>query len=91
MQRTWDSIIEETITMAPRKILDFKREIDMMIAESSTTGVVVTDFGGMTIKTDMMVRSTKEDETGTMKNKILVKIAKSECDTMIIATQTLIS
>ena len=92
MQRMWDSITEETITMAQEKIQDFKKEeIDMMIAESITTGVIVRDFDGTTTKMDMKVKAIKEDETGTMNNKISVKIAKSGCGTMIIATQTLIS
>ena len=92
MQRMWDSITEETITMVQEKIHDFKKEeIDMMTEESITTGVIVRDFDGMTTKMDMKVKANKEDETGIMNSKILVKIAKSGCDTTIIATQTLIS
>ena len=92
MQRMWDSITEEIITMAQEKIQDFKKEeIDMMIAESITTGLIARDFDGMTTKMDMKVRAIKEDETGTMNNKISVKIAKSGCGITIIATQTLIS
>ena len=63
----------------------------MMTEESITIGVIVRDFDGMTTKMDTKVKVNKEDETGIMNNKILVKIAKSGCGTTIIATQTLIS
>ena len=46
-----------------------------MTEESITIGVIVRDFDGMTTKMDIKVKVNKEDETGIMNNKILVKIA----------------
>ena len=60
MQRMWDSITEETITMAQEKIQDFKKEeIDMMIAESITTGVIVSLQTVIQMESDNTARKAK--------------------------------